>query len=186
MGWRLHSPSKGTPLRLGCNCHPSAARKARAVRVGASRGMAIARYRGAFKLCGPVRGPAHSKYFSCSEDEIFSQFPGQGHAHLPSNLTSSREIQHCRPTADDKPRFTSLFDFSSQNFPAEGPRQAVVVEVPKGATCETLCGVIAAQLDVADARVVLRDNSGGENSNNEHEHQTMTTQRIWIVIVPFP
>ncbi|CAM9763361.1 unnamed protein product, partial [Ectocarpus fasciculatus] len=42
-------------------------------------------------------------------------------------------------------------------FPAKGSRQAVVVEVSRRSTCETVCESIAAKLDVADARVVLRD-----------------------------
>ncbi|CAM9837616.1 unnamed protein product [Pylaiella littoralis] len=54
-------------------------------------------------------------------------------------------------------RNTSMWEL---NFPAESSRQAVVVEVSKTATCETVCESIAAQLDVADARVVIRDKRG--------------------------
>eukprot|EP00903_Cladosiphon_okamuranus_P014853 g13754.t1 len=46
-------------------------------------------------------------------------------------------------------------------FPAEGSRRAVAVEVSRTTTCEALCGLVAAELDVADARVVLRDRREG-------------------------
>eukprot|EP00752_Nemacystus_decipiens_P010049 g8959.t1 len=46
-------------------------------------------------------------------------------------------------------------------FPAEGSRPTVTVEVSRTTTCEALCGLIAAELDVADARVVLRDQREG-------------------------
>lgn len=36
------------------------------------------------------------------------------------------------------------------------------MEVSRTTTCEALCGLIAAELDVADARVVLRDRREGE------------------------
>lgn len=56
----------------------------------------------------------------------------------------------------------NVFVSLRQTFPAEGSRQAVVVEVSRTTTCETVCESIAAQLDVADARVIIRDRRGGE------------------------
>ncbi|CAM9647992.1 unnamed protein product, partial [Ectocarpus sp. 4 AP-2014] len=47
-------------------------------------------------------------------------------------------------------------------FPAKGSRQAVVVQVSRKSTCETVCESIAEKLDVADARIVLRDKSTGK------------------------
>lgn len=57
---------------------------------------------------------------------------------------------------------SNVFLSLRQNFPAEGSRKAVIVEVSRTSTCETVCESIAAQLDVADARVVIRDRRGGE------------------------
>ncbi|CAB1119684.1 unnamed protein product [Ectocarpus sp. CCAP 1310/34] len=55
-------------------------------------------------------------------------------------------------------RNTSIWELT---FPVKGSRQAVVVQVSRKSTCETLCESIAEKLDVADARIVLRDNSTG-------------------------
>ena len=71
-----------------------------------------------------------------------------------------------------------------QSFPAEGPRQAVAVEVLRSATCETLCGLIATQLDVADARVVLRDRRGGKAPEVENDNgKKMGTTSMYVEIL---
>ncbi|CAM9285916.1 unnamed protein product, partial [Scytosiphon promiscuus] len=65
-------------------------------------------------------------------------------------------------STDNFPHSTSTWELS---FPATASRKdAAVVQVARRATCETVCESIAAQLDVADARVVLWDGrrGGGE------------------------
>lgn len=47
-------------------------------------------------------------------------------------------------------------------FPATGKRASVAVAVPQHATCESVCESIAAELDVEEARVVLRKTDDGE------------------------
>lgn len=49
-----------------------------------------------------------------------------------------------------------------KSFSSEGSRPAVTVKVGRTATCQSVCESIAAELDVAEARVVLRDNTRGE------------------------
>ena len=58
-------------------------------------------------------------------------------------------------------RCCSSFRFL-KTFPSQGSRRAVTVKVPRSANCEIVCERIAEELDVVEARVVLRDKRGGE------------------------
>lgn len=51
-----------------------------------------------------------------------------------------------------------------KTFPSDGSRSAVTVKVSRNDTCETLCNSIAAELDVAEARIILRDKREGDQS----------------------
>lgn len=53
------------------------------------------------------------------------------------------------------------FWFAPKVFDKDGQRPAVTVRVSQGDTCALVCESIAATLDIADARVLLRDTRKG-------------------------
>ncbi|CAM9247015.1 unnamed protein product [Laminaria digitata] len=66
-----------------------------------------------------------------------------------------------RPPIEDPPRPQRKASAWDLTFPSQGSRRAVTIKVPRNGNCDTVCERIAEELDVVEARVVLRNNRGG-------------------------
>lgn len=76
------------------------------------------------------------------------------------NISTPRTFDTCVDTVAWVLYYVLLIGFV-QVFPSNGDRPAVTVRVYRNDTCETVCAVIAAKLDIMEARVLLRDTKAG-------------------------